>query len=90
MIEFNGPSVESLRATPRDEGKRRFVFVTMPDADPFELIGLMAVCAKRTSFSKCPVDPTWCTTTRSSATSPEPLFEAEGLRIVVDKPCYDI
>ena len=67
MIEVDVPRVESLRATPRDEGKRRFVLVTMPDADPFELIGPMAVCAKRTSFSKCPVDPTWCTTICSVA-----------------------
>ena len=34
MLEFDVPRVESLRATPRDEGKRRFVLVTMPGGDP--------------------------------------------------------
>ena len=37
MLELDVPKVESLHAVPRDGGKRRFVLVTMPGSDPFDL-----------------------------------------------------
>jgi hypothetical protein len=50
MFEIDPPKVESLRATPRDQGKRRFVLLTIPGGDPFDLIGPMAVLREANFF----------------------------------------
>jgi transcriptional regulator GlxA family with amidase domain len=90
MLEFDVPRVESLRATPRDEGKRRFVLVTVPDGDPFDLIGPMAVLREANFFLETSGRPDLVYDYEVVSNQPGAVFQAEGLRIVVDKPCYDI
>ena len=90
MIEVDVPRVESLRATPRDEGKRRFVLVTMPGGDPFDLIGPMAVLREANFFFETSGRPDLVYDYEVVSNQPGTVFEAEGLRIIVDKPCYDI
>ena len=43
MFEFEVPTVDSIQAIPRRRKKRRFVLVAVPDGDPFDVIGPMAV-----------------------------------------------
>ena len=89
MIEVDVPRVESLRATPRDEGKR-CVLVTVPGGDPFDLIGPMAVLREANFFLETSGRPDLVYDYEVVSNQPGTVFEAEGLRIVVDKPCYDI
>ena len=89
MLEFDVPRVESLRAIPRDEGKRRFVLVTMPGGDPFDLFGAIAVLREANFFLETSGRPD-LVYDYEVTNQPGAVFEAEGLRIVVDKPCYDI
>jgi len=90
MLAFDVPRVESLRAAPRDGGKRRFVLVTMPDGDPFDLIGPMAVLREANFFLETSGRPDLVYDYEVVSNQPGTVFEAEGLRIVVDKPCYAI
>ena len=90
MLEFDVPRVESLRAAPRDGGKRRFVLVTVPGGDPFDLIGPMAVLREANFFLETSGRPDLVYDYEVVSNQPGTVFEAEGLRIVVDKPCYDI
>ena len=90
MLEFDVPRVESLQATPREEGKRRFVLVTMPDGDPFDLIGPMAVLREANFFLETSGRPDLVYDYEVVSNQPGTVFEAEGLRLVVDTPCYDI
>jgi transcriptional regulator GlxA family with amidase domain len=89
MIEVDVPRVESLRATPRGEGKR-CVLVTVPGGDPFDLIGPMAVLREANFFFETSGRPDLVYDYEVVSNQPGTVFEAEGLRIVVDKPCYDI
>lgn len=90
MLAFDVPRVESLRAAPRDGGKRRFVLVTVPGGDPFDLIGPMAVLREANFFLETSGRPDLVYDYEVVSNQPGTVFEAEGLRIVVDKPCYDI
>ena len=90
MLAFDVPRVESLRATPRDEGKRRFVLVTMPGSDPFDLIGSMAVVREANFFLETSGRRDLVYDYEVVSNQPGAVFAAEGLRIVVDKACYDV
>ena len=90
MLEFDAPRVESLQATPRDQGKRRFVLVTMPGGDPFDLIASMAVLREANFYLEWSGRPDLVYQYEVVSNQPGTVFEAEGLRIVADKPCYDI
>jgi transcriptional regulator GlxA family with amidase domain len=90
MLEFDVPRVESLRATPRDTGKRRFVLVTMPGGDPFDLIGPLGVLREANFLLEASGRPDLVYDYEVVSNQPGTVFEAQGLRIVVDKPCYDI
>jgi transcriptional regulator GlxA family with amidase domain len=90
MLEFDAPRVESLRAAPRDGVKRRFVLVTMPGGDPFDLFGSMAVVREANFYLEWSGRPDLVYDYEVVSNQPGIVFEAEGLRIVVDKPCYDI
>ena len=43
MPEFSVPKLTTLSSIPKSTGRRRVLFVTMPDGDPFDLIGPMTV-----------------------------------------------
>ena len=89
-FDIDAPTVESVRATPRDHGKRRFVLVTMPGSDPFDLIAPMTVLREANFYLAWSGRPDLVYDFEVVSNQPGTVFEAEGLRIVVDKPCYDI
>jgi transcriptional regulator GlxA family with amidase domain len=90
MIEFDVPRVESIRGTPRDRGQRRFVLVTMPDGDPFDLIGAMAVLREANFFLSASGRPDLMYDYEVVSNQPGTVFEIDGLKMVVDKSCYDV
>lgn len=89
-MEFLAPKVKSIRSTREATRRRRIVFVTVPGGDPFDLIGPMMVL----------LDTNWQLehSGRSDlgydievvSNVPGTVFTANGLRIEVDKACYDI
>jgi len=90
MFEFDIPTVDSVRATVRDSGKRRFVFVTMPDGDPFDLIGPMAVLREANFILGASGRPDLIYEYEVVSNRPGAVFEADGFRMVVDTPCYQV
>src|SRR5262245_48005916 len=90
MLDFDAPRVESLRAVPRDAAKRRFVLVTMPGSDPFDLFGCMAVVREANFYLEWSGRPDLVYDYEVVSNQPGTVFEAEGLSIVVDKACYDL
>src|SRR5262245_45837380 len=90
MLEFDAPTVESLRGSPRNGDKRRFVLVTMPGGDPFDLFGAMAMVREANFYLEWSGRPDLVYDYEVVSNQPGTVFEAEGLRVVVDKACYDI
>jgi transcriptional regulator GlxA family with amidase domain len=90
MLEIDVPKVESLRAIPRDKGKRRCVLVTVPGSDPFDLIGSMAVLREANFFLETSGRGDLLYDYEVVSNKPGSVFEAKGLNILVDTSCYDI
>jgi transcriptional regulator GlxA family with amidase domain len=90
MFEFDVPTVDSIQATPRDHGKRRFVFVAVPDGDPFDLIGPLAVLREANFFLEASGRPDLIYEYEVVTNQPGTIFEIDGFRMVVDKLCYEI
>ncbi len=90
MIEFDVPRVESIWGTPRDRGQRRFVLVTMPDGDPFDLIGAMAVLREANFILNASGRPDLVYDYEVVSNQPGTVFEIDGFKMVVDKSCYDV
>ena len=90
MLEFDVPAVESVRGIPRSEGGRHVLFVTMPDGDPFDLIGPMAVLREANFFFAASGRPDLSYTFEVVCSVPGTLLEADGFRMQVDRPCYDV
>src|SRR5262245_66524650 len=90
MLEFDAPTVESIRAAPRDGVKRRFVLVTMPGGDPFDLFGSLAVGREANFYLVWSGRPDLVYDCEVVSNQPGTVFKAEGLSIVVDKACYDV
>ena len=61
----------------------------MPGGDPFDLFGAMAVL-REANFFETSGRPDLVYDYEVVSNEPGTVFAAEGLRIVVDKPCYDI
>lgn len=89
-MEFLAPKVKSIRSSRSSTRRRRVVFVTVPGGDPFDLIGPLMVLQ----------DTNWQLENSGRAdlgydievvsNEPGAVFRANGLRIEVDKACYDI
>lgn len=89
-MEFSAPRVKSIRSSRSSTRRRRVVFVTVPDGDPFDLIGPMMVL----------LDTNWQLENSGRAdlgydievvsNEPGTVFQSSGLRIEVDKACYDV
>ena len=89
-MEFLAPKVKSIRSSRESTRRRRVVFVTVPGGDPFDLIGPMMVL----------LDTNWQLEHSGRkdlgydievvSNHPGAVFEANGLRIEVDKTCYDV
>jgi transcriptional regulator GlxA family with amidase domain len=89
-VEFSAPRINTIRSSRRSTRRRRVVFVTVPNGDPFDLIGPMMVL----------LDANWQLENSGRAdlgydievvsNRPGAVFRANGLRIEVDKACYDV
>lgn len=89
-MEFSAPKVKSIRSSRESTRRRRVVFVAVPDGDPFDLIGPMMVLQ----------DANWQLENSERAdlgydievvsNEPGAVFRANGLRIEIDKACYDV
>ncbi|MGD8818373.1 MAG: AraC family transcriptional regulator, partial [Acidobacteriota bacterium] len=90
MLQVEVPKVESIQAIPRDHGRRHFVFVAVPDADPFDLIGPMAVLREANFFLESSGRPDLMYSFEVVSNKPGTTFEADGMRIAVDRACYEV
>ena len=89
-MDFSAPKVKSIRSSREATRRRRVVFVTVPGGDPFDLIGPLMVLQ----------DTNWQleNSGRSDlgydievvSNEPGTVFRENGMRIEVDKACYDI
>lgn len=90
MPEFVAPKVKAVSPGPGNSVRRRVVFVTVPGGDPFDLIGPLMVLE----------DANWQLENSGRAelgydievvsNVPGPIFKANGLRMLVDKSCYEL
>ena len=90
MFEFEVPTVDSIQASPRRRTKRRFVLVAVPDGDPFDVIGPMAVIREANYFLESSGRPDLKYDYEVVTNQPGTVFEVDGLKMVVDKPCYEV
>ncbi|HSR41424.1 MAG TPA: DJ-1/PfpI family protein, partial [Longimicrobiales bacterium] len=90
MLQFDLPHVESIQGTPRADGGRHFLFVTMPEGDPFDLIGPMAVMREANLFLEASGRADLCYSHEVVCNVPGTVFETAGFRMQVDRACYDV
>lgn len=89
-MEFSAPRVKSIRSSRSSTRRRRVVFVTVPGGDPFDLVGPLMVL----------LDTNWQLENSGRAdlgydievvsNEPGTVFQLSGLRIEIDKACYDV
>lgn len=90
MLEFIAPKVAAIQPSKDRAARRRAVFVTVPNGDPFDLIGPMTVLhdanwqLENSGRSDCGYD------IEVVANKPGTVCRADGLRMIVDKSCYDV
>lgn len=90
MPEFSLPKIRTLSSIPKSKGRRRVVFVTMPNGDPFDLIGPMTVLH----------DANWQLENSGRldlgydievvTNQPGTVYQVDGFRMVVDKSCHEV
>lgn len=90
MLEFSAPKITTLSSIPKSTGRRRVVFVTMPDGDPFDLIGPLTVLHDANWQLEHSGRPDLGYDIEVVANQTGTLFEVSGFRMVVDKPCYEV
>lgn len=90
MLTFSAPKVAAIHPSKGALPRRRVVFVTVPNGDPFDLIGPMAVLEdanwqlENSGRSDCGYDIEVVTN------EPGAIYSADGLKMVVEKSCYDV
>lgn len=90
VLDVDMPTVDSVRATPKTEGRRRVLFVAVPDADPFDLIGPLTVLNEANYFLAHSGREDLMYDIEFACSGPGTVFELGGLRIAVDRSCYDV
>jgi transcriptional regulator GlxA family with amidase domain len=90
MFEFEIPTVDSIRVSSRQKKKRRIVFVTMPDGDPFDLIAPMAVFREANFFLGKSGRSDLAYQIEVVTNQPGIIFEVDGFKMIVDKPCFGL
>jgi len=89
-MDFIAPKVKSIRSSREATRRRRVVFVTVPDGDPFDLIGPLMVLQDTNWQLENSGRPDLGYDIEVVSNVPGTVFSANGLRIEVDKACYDI
>ena len=90
MPEFLVPKLTTLSSIPKSTGRRRVLFVTMPDGDPFDLIGPMTVLNDANWHMDNSGRPDLGYDIEVVTNKPGTVYQVNGLRMVVDKPCYQV
>ena len=90
MPEFSLPKIRTLSSIPKSRGRRRVVFVTMPDGDPFDLIGPMTVLHDTNWQLENSGRPDLGYDIEVVTNKPGTVYQVNGFRMVVDRPCYDV
>ena len=90
MPKFDFPPVDSLLVAPRRKQKRRVLFVTMPDGDPFDLIGPMTVLREANYFINAVGRPDLSYDFEVVSNQAGVIFEVDGLKMSVTKTCYEV
>lgn len=90
MLQADIPTVDTLQITPRTDGGRRFVLVAVPDGDPFDIIGPLAVLREANFFLERSGRADLAYRFEVVSSVPGTVFEADGLRLQVDRSCYDV
>ena len=90
MLEVDMPTVDSVQATPRTQGRRRVLFVAVPDADPFDLIGPLTVLHEANYILAESGRGDLLYTIEFVSSVPGTVFESGGFRIEVDESCHDV
>ena len=90
MFQVEIPAVDTLPAVQRDGGGRHVVVVAVPDADPFDVIGPLTVLGEANIFLERSGRPDLCYEFELVTNVPGTVFSAGGLRMEVDRSCYEI
>lgn len=90
MLEFTVPTLTMLPEFKESEKRRRVVLVTVPDGDPFDLIGPLTVLRDTNWQLESSGRPDLGYDIEVVTNTPGSIFEAHGMSIVVEKSCYDI
>ena len=88
MPEFIVPKLHSLAAIPKAQKRKRIVFVTMPDGDPFDLIGPMTVIMDADWQLANSGRPDLGYDIEVVTNEPGTIYEVNGFKMLVDTPCY--
>lgn len=90
MPEFSLPKIKTLSSIPKSRGRRRVVFVTMPNGDPFDLIGPLTVLHDADWQLGNSGRPDLGYDIEVVTNKPGTVYQVNGFRMVVDKPCYEV
>ena len=90
MLEFSVPKVKTLSSIPKSRRRRRVVFVTMPEGDPFHLIGPMTVLNDANWQLENSGRPDLGYDIEVVTNKPGTVYQVNGLRVVVDTSCYQV
>ena len=90
MLSFDMPIVESVLALPKLQNPRRVVFVCVPNGDPFDLVGPLAVLREANYILEQSGRQDLCYQFEVVSNEPGAIFEIDGMKIVVDTSCYDV
>ena len=87
---FSAPTVKVIRSSRAATRRRRIVFVAVPEGDPFDLIGPMMVLIDANWQLEHSGRPDLGYDFEIVSNDPGTVFEANGLKIEVDKSCYEV
>ena len=90
MLEFPVPKVKTLSSIPKSRRRRRVVFVTMPEGDPFHLIGPMTVLNDANWQLENSGRPDLGYDIEVVTNKPGTVYQVNGFRMVVDRSCYQV
>ena len=90
MLEFSAPKVAAIQP-PRDHAaRRRVVFVTVPNGDPFDLIGPLTVLNDANWQLENSGKPELGYDIEVVTNAPGSIYCADGLRMDVENSCFDV
>ena len=90
MLDFSVPKLTTLSSIPKSTGRRRVILVTMPDGDPFDLIGPLTVLHDANWQLGNSDRPDLGYDIEVVTNKPGTIYQIDGFRMVVDKPCYQV